>query len=47
MNANYGILSPLGLNVRDKALKKRMLAERALEKVRENAADAEDKLRAE
>lgn len=47
MNANYGILSPLGLNVRDKALKKRMLAERALEKVREIAADAEDKLRAE
>ena len=47
MNANYGILSPLGLNVRDKALKKRMLAERALEKVREIAADAEDILRAE
>lgn len=44
MNANYGILRPLGLNVRDKALKKRMFAERALEKVRAIAADAENKL---
>lgn len=39
MNANYGILRPLAQNVRDKALKKRLFAERALEKVR--AADAQ------
>ena len=34
MNANYGILRPLAENVRDKAKKKRLFAERALEKVR-------------
>ena len=43
MNANYGILRPLGQEVRDKALKKRMLAERALqvaEELKEYAASA-------
>lgn len=35
MNANYAILAPLSQNTRDKALKKRLYAERALEKVRE------------
>ena len=30
MNANYGILAPLSVQTRDKALKKRMFAERAL-----------------
>ena len=30
MNANYGILRPLGENVRDKAKKRRMFAERAI-----------------
>lgn len=30
MNANYGILSPLGKTVRDKAVRKRMMAERSL-----------------
>ena len=34
MNANYGILRPLDTAVRDKALKKRLYAERALAKVR-------------
>ena len=34
MNANYGILRPLAQPVRDKALKKRLFAERALGKVR-------------
>lgn len=34
MNANYGVLAPLAQNVRDKALKKRMFAERSLEKIR-------------
>ena len=33
MNANYAILRPLPERVRDKALKKRMYAERALEKI--------------
>ena len=32
MNANYGILYPLGDAPRDKALKKRLLAERSLAK---------------
>lgn len=35
MNANYAILAPLSQNTRDKALKKRLYAERALEKIRE------------
>lgn len=33
MNANYGILRPLAEHIRDKALKKRRLAERALERI--------------
>ena len=43
MNANYGILRPLDVDVRDKALKKRMFAERALrsaEKLKEYAQSA-------
>ena len=43
MNANYGILRPLEVEVRDKALKKRMFAERALrsaEKLKEYAQSA-------
>lgn len=35
MNANYAILAPLSQNTRDKALKKRLYAERALEKIQE------------
>ena len=35
MNANYGILRPLEREVRDKALKKRMFAERALQAAEE------------
>ena len=35
MNANYAILAPLSQNTRDKALKKRQYAERALEKIQE------------
>lgn len=34
MNANYGILEPLPEKIRDKALKKKLFAERALEKMR-------------
>lgn len=34
MNANYGILAPLEDNPRDKALRRKMLAERSLEKIR-------------
>lgn len=34
MNANYGILEPLPEKMRDKALKKKLFAERALEKMR-------------
>ena len=34
MNANYGILEPLPEHVRDKALKKKLFAERALAKMR-------------
>lgn len=33
MNANYGIISPLGENIRDKALKRRLTAERALKSI--------------
>ncbi len=44
MNANYGILRPLQEPVRDKALKKRLLAERALERVRALRATIEDRL---
>lgn len=33
MNANYGILSPLGENIRDKALKRRLIAERSLKSI--------------
>ena len=35
MNANYAILAPLSRSTRDKALKKRLYAERALEKIQE------------
>jgi len=35
MNANYGIISPLRENIRDKALKKRKIAERALAEIHE------------
>lgn len=35
MNANYAILAPLSQTTRDKALKKRLYAERALEKIQE------------
>ena len=35
MNANYAILAPLSQNTRDKALKKRLYAERALGKIQE------------
>ena len=41
MNANYGILQPPETHVRDKALKKRLLSERSLEKIRALAADLE------
>ena len=41
MNANYGILQPPETHVRDKALKKRLLSERALEKIRALAAELE------
>ena len=40
MNANYGILRPLGEDVRDKAKKRRMFAERAMERAKELAAHA-------
>lgn len=33
MNANYGIIAPLEENIRDKALKKRKIAERAIEEI--------------
>ena len=45
MNANYGVLEPLPENVRDKALKKKMLAERSLARIGEIAAEIEEKLR--
>lgn len=35
MNANYGIISPLSENIRDKAVKKRKIAERSLERIKE------------
>lgn len=41
MNANYGILKPLEREIRDKALKKKMFAERSLEIVRGLSARAE------
>ena len=41
MNANYGILRPLAENVRDKAKKKRLFAERALEKIDSIARELE------
>lgn len=44
MNANYGILRPLGEPVRDKALKKRLLGERSLARVRAAARSIEQKL---
>ena len=34
MNANYGILSPLDKHIRDKAERKRIMAERSLEKIK-------------
>ena len=40
MNANYGILRPLGEDVRDKAKKRRMFAERAMARAKELAAHA-------
>ena len=40
MNANYGVLAPLETPVRDKALKKRMFAERSLQIVGEIAKEA-------
>ena len=40
MNANYGILRPLGEDVRDKAKKRHMFAERAMERAKELAAHA-------
>lgn len=46
MNANYGILNQLQENIRDKSLKKRMLSERALQKInkiRNFILSAEDK----
>ena len=46
MNANYGVLEPLPEHVRDKALKKKMLAERSLARIGEIAAELEEKLRA-
>ena len=39
MNANYGVLEPLPSPVRDKALKKRMFAERSLARIGEIAAE--------
>lgn len=47
MNANYGILQPLGTEVRDKALKKRMFAERSLDIVRHMAEETDGMLRRE
>ncbi len=35
MNSNYGILAPLDVNIRDKAVKKRKLAERSLNIIKE------------
>jgi len=35
MNANYGIISPLSENIRDKAIKKQRIAERALKSITE------------
>jgi len=34
MNANFGILSPIGVKTKNKAEKKKMLAERALDNIR-------------
>lgn len=45
MNANYGILEPLPEKIRDKALKKKLFAERALEKMREIHENTESALR--
>lgn len=42
MNANYAILKPLGVRIRDKAERKRMLAERALEAVRDIVKKTEE-----
>ena len=44
MNANYGILQPLETHIRDKALKKRLLAERALEQIGTLSAQIEGAL---
>ena len=44
MNANYGILQPLEEPVRDKALRKRKLAERALEQISALSAQIEGAL---
>ena len=35
MNANFGILDPIGVTGKDKALKKQKLAERAISKIKE------------
>ena len=45
MNANYGILEPLAEKIRDKALKKKLFAERALKKMREIYENTERVLR--
>ena len=45
MNANYGILEPLPEKIRDKAQKKKLFAERALEKMREIHENTELALR--
>lgn len=42
MNANFGILAPLDVRIRDKKERYRALAERALERIREILREAED-----
>ena len=44
MNANYGILRPLAEHIRDKALKKRKLAERSLARIGEVAAGLREQI---
>ena len=44
MNANYGVLSPLGEEIRDKAIKKKRFAERSLEIMRGTFARTEEDL---
>lgn len=47
MNANYGIVQPLGEQIRDKAKKKQKIAERALQGMRAKADQIESALRRE